>query len=271
MPLKKDPSGRRSVQVEVEVPGTPEEVWQAIATGPGVSAWFVPAEVEERDGKPVTIKTNFGPGMESIAHVTEWDPPRMFAADSADLGPGAPTVATEWIIETRAGGRCLVRVVHSLFASNDDWDQQLEGWEQGWPDFFRILRLYLTHFRGQSSSAFQLMAMAPEPRSVAWNTLSGALGLSDARESQRFRASSGAPTLAGQVEFVGAEPYPEQLLLRLDQPTPGVAHLFAMSMEGQVVVSIRLYLYGDRAAKAVAHEQPRWQAWLREHFPPAPN
>jgi len=32
MSVKKEASGRRSVQVEVEVPGTPEEVWQAIAT-----------------------------------------------------------------------------------------------------------------------------------------------------------------------------------------------------------------------------------------------
>ena len=44
MSVKKDAFGRRSVTVEVEVPGTPEEVWQAIATGPGVSSWFVPTE-----------------------------------------------------------------------------------------------------------------------------------------------------------------------------------------------------------------------------------
>ena len=64
MSVKKEPSGRRSVQVEVEVPGTPEEVWQAIATGPGISSWMVPTEFEERDGKPVAVKMNFGPGME---------------------------------------------------------------------------------------------------------------------------------------------------------------------------------------------------------------
>jgi hypothetical protein len=64
MSVKKEASGRRSVQVEVEVPGTPEEVWQAIATGPGISSWFVPTEFEERDGKPVAVKLNFGPGME---------------------------------------------------------------------------------------------------------------------------------------------------------------------------------------------------------------
>jgi hypothetical protein len=31
MSVKKEASGRRSVQIEFEVPGTPEEFWQAIA------------------------------------------------------------------------------------------------------------------------------------------------------------------------------------------------------------------------------------------------
>ena len=62
MSVKKEPSGRRSIQVEVEVPGTPEEVWQAIATGPGISSWFVPTTCDEREGGQ-EINT-FGPGME---------------------------------------------------------------------------------------------------------------------------------------------------------------------------------------------------------------
>ena len=37
MTIKRDPSGRRSIEVEVEVPGTPEEVWEALATGAGLS------------------------------------------------------------------------------------------------------------------------------------------------------------------------------------------------------------------------------------------
>ncbi len=94
MSLKKEASGRRSVQVEVEVSGTPEEVWQAIATGPGISSWFVPAEFEEQDGKPVAVKLSFGPGMESRSAVTAWDPPRMFAAEAKGWAPGSPTIAT---------------------------------------------------------------------------------------------------------------------------------------------------------------------------------
>lgn len=186
MSLKKEPSGRRSVQVEIEVPGTPAQVWQAIATGPGVSSWFVPTQIEEREGGAVTA--SFGPEMDSAATITTWDPPRRFVAESADLGADAPPIATEWIVEARASGVCVVRVVHSLFASSDDWDNQLESFEGGWPLFFRILRLYLTHFSGQLCTAFRVMGMAPEPAAPAWEALTAPLGLSGIRA----RAACGA-------------------------------------------------------------------------------
>jgi uncharacterized protein YndB with AHSA1/START domain len=267
MSVKKDESGRRSVQAEVEVPGTPEEVWQAIATGPGISSWFVPSEVEEHEGGAAV--SHFGPGasMDSVSTITAWDPPHRFAAESQDLGPDAPPVATEWTVEARSGGTCVVRVVHSLFASADDWDNQLEGWESGWPDFFRILRLYLTHFRGQRGSAMQMGNATPEPKSEAWSALTSSLGLAGATTGQRVRTSIGAPPLAGLVERVGEDPFPEELLLRLDEPAPGIAHLFAVEMGGQVYLSIRLYLYGDQASAAVARDEPLWQAWMNKPFP----
>jgi len=109
MSVKKEASGRRWVQVEVEVPGTPEEVWQAIATGPGISSWFVPTEFEEKDGKPVAVKMNFGPGMESRATITAWDPPRMFTGQGEGWG-GSPPIATECSVDARAGGVCASSV-----------------------------------------------------------------------------------------------------------------------------------------------------------------
>jgi uncharacterized protein YndB with AHSA1/START domain len=262
MSVKKDASGRRFVQVEVEVPGTPEEVWQAIATGPGVSSWFVPTETRE-DG---TVVSHFGPGMDAVATQTAWDPPRRFAAEG-ELAPNGPKMATEWIVEARSGGTCIVRVVHSLFASSDDWDDQLESIEAGWPDYFRILKLYLKYFRGQPCSSIQLMSVAPEPASQAWDMLTGSLGLADATLGQRRNTPPGAPPLAGLVELTGEHGHPQQLLLRLDEPAPGIVHLFALSMCGQVFVVIRLYLYGDRAPAAVRRDEPLWHAWMNEHFP----
>lgn len=102
MSVKIDPSGRRWVQAEVEVPGTPEQVWQAIATGPGISSWFVPTDLEERAGG-VTV-SHFGPGMDSAATITAWEPPHRFAAEGGDLGSPSPPLATEWIVEARSGG-----------------------------------------------------------------------------------------------------------------------------------------------------------------------
>jgi uncharacterized protein YndB with AHSA1/START domain len=264
MSVKKDPSGRRSVQVEVEVPGTPEEVWRAIATGPGISSWFVPAEFEERDGKPVAVTLNFGPGMESRSVVTAWDPPRRFAAQGEGWG-GSPGIADEWTVEARGGGTCVVRVVHSLFASTDDWDKQLEGTESGWPGFFRILRIYLTHFRGQRSAMMQWMAPVPGTVAEAWDTLTAALRLNGVNVGQRWTAPAGVPALSGVVEHLSQTPY--DTLLRLDKPGPGVAAVGAVNFGGQSMVTLSFYLYGDHAAATVARDTPRWESWIQERFP----
>jgi len=265
MSVKKEASGRHSVQVEVEVPGTPEEVWQAIATGPGISSWFVPTEFEERDGKPVAVTLNFGPGMESRSVVTAWDPPRTFAAEAPGWVPGSPTIADQWSVEARGGGICVVRVVHSLFASTDDWDNQLEGTESGWPAFFRILRIYLTHFRGQRSAMMQWIAPAPGTVAEAWETLTGALGLNAVSVGQRWSAPTGVPSLSGVVEHVSQSPC--SALLRLDKPGPGTAALGAVSFGGQSMVTLSFYLYGNEAAETVARETPLWEAWVQERFP----
>jgi uncharacterized protein YndB with AHSA1/START domain len=262
MPVKKDATGRRYVEAQAEVPGTPEEVWQAIALGPGLSSWFVPSKVEERVGGTAVL--DFGPGMESTATVTVWEPPRRLALENADdLGPGSPTVATEWTIETRAGGTCIVRVIHSWFATSDDWDDQYEGVETGWPCFFRILRIYLAHHRGEPSASFQMMAMTPAAVSSAWSALLNALGIQDPSVSTQVRTAAGAPPLVGRVEHVGRGEERE-LLLRLHEPAAGVSHAFAMEMGGQTCVFLRIYLYGDAAAAVAAREAPRWQAWMSE-------
>jgi len=265
MSVKKEASGRRSVQVEVEVPGTPDEVWQAIATGPGISSWFVPTEFEERDGKPVAVTLSFGPGMESRSAVTAWDPPRRFAAESDGWAPGSPPIADEWSVEARGKGICVVRVVHSLFASTDDWDNQLEGTESGWPGFFRILRIYLTHFRGQRSAGMQWIAPAAGTEAEAWDTLTAALGLNGVSAGQRCTAPAGAPVLSGVVEHVSQSP--RNALLRLDEPGPGAAALGAVDFGGSIMVTLSFYLYGDQAAGTVARETPLWQAWIQERFP----
>src|SRR5205807_3108208 len=106
-----------------------------------------------------------------------------------------------WSVEARAGGVCLVRVVNSLFASTDDWDNQLEATEFGWPGFFRPLRIYLTDFRGQRSAIMQLVAPVAATEAEAWETLTAALGLKGLSVGHRWAASAGVPALCGVAEW----------------------------------------------------------------------
>lgn len=267
MPVKKDSSGRRSVEAEVDVSGTPEQVWHAIATGPGISSWFVPTTLDERLGG--TTVSSFAPNhsMDTEARITEWQPPRRFVAESVQDGPG--TIATEWTVEAKAGGVCTVRVVHSWFAEADDWDNQFEGHSFGWLAFFSILRVYLKHFAGQPCTLVQLMAMSTEAMPAAWDALVRPLGLADARVNAQVTTPRGAPELSGVVEAVNPPQWPG-VIARLEKPAPAVAHLFAMRVGGQTMMPIRIYLYGNDAAALAGKIETTWQRWLGDRFPASP-
>lgn len=259
MSVTKEPSGRRSIAVETEVPGTPEEVWRAIATGPGISSWFVRTEVEERPGGSMVM--DFGPGMELRATVGAWEAPHRFTAES-EPAPGWPTMTTEWTVEARSGGTCLVRVVHSLFAEGDEWDEQLLGTEAGWPGWFRILRLYLEHFRGERCTAIAYFAPAAAEAAAAWEALAEGLGVAGAAVGEHRTAPAGPPPFAGVVEFAGAGGQPHQVLLRFDRPAPGIGWFAVQTMGGQTFLMAYLYFYGDEGAAAAARDEAAWRTWL---------
>jgi len=283
MPVKRGEDGHRYVEAEVEVPGTPEEVWQAIATGKGISSWFVPTTVEGGvGGKTVS---SFGPGMDAASSITEWNPPKNFVAESEE---GPLKVATEWIVEARSGGTCVVRVVHRWFADSDDWDGEFEGHAYGWAtSFFRLLRLYLTHFAGQPCSAFDLAAFSASPPPETWRAVKSAVKVDDATrrvesapdapalsgvlepmevtDPELLRAQESSPLVKATLEGMGGE-NPE-LLLRLDRPAPGLAHVFVMPMGPQTMVSMRVFLYGDRGAAAAPAAEQEWKDWLAARFP----
>lgn len=253
MSIQKDPSGRRSVTVEVEVPGTPEQVWAAIATGPGISAWFVPTTGSEGVGGKLTF--SFGPGFDTNARITEWQPPHRFVAIGDAQGPGQPELAAEWIVEARAGGTCVVRVVNSYFTDRDDWDGQLEGMESGWPAFFEVLRLYLSEFRGRPAASVQAMAMSQAPLAELWPKLLRDLDLEGHALGTPWQSQQGPQQLAGRV----TRSRDGMLVAQLQEPTAGAMCLSACEHGGAVVLGVNFYLYGGPAA---ANATEAWQAWL---------
>jgi uncharacterized protein YndB with AHSA1/START domain len=265
-----DATGRRSIALEFEVPGTPEQVWQAIATGPGITSWFSNADVEERKGGAVAF--HMGAGIESSGTVTAWDPPVRFAYEEPNWSPSAPPLATEFIIESRSGGTCVVRLVHSLFASGEDWDDQLKGFETGWVSLFNVLRLYLANFFGERCTNLRGMAQSPSSEADTWRSMTRAMGLEPATPGTRVTVSfSGAPALAGTVERAGENGHRYEALVRLDDPAPGTALIGAYTYAGSPYAMITLFLYGDRGASTAARVKEPLASWIEGLFPVSPG
>lgn len=135
------------IDLEVEVAGTPEQVWEAIATGAGISAWLQPTEVEEWVGGRFAFDMAAqGLGVNDSGTVTAWQPPHRFATGGvrwqAAEAPAA-LLATEWLVEATSGGRCRVRMVMSGFGSGATWDREIQALTEGMRKAMEQLRSYL--------------------------------------------------------------------------------------------------------------------------------
>ena len=142
-----------------EVAASPEQVWDAIATAEGISAWMVPTRLDPQIGGEVSFDLG---GFTSTGVVTDYTPKLRFAyeepwpiADKVEDIPAAMVewfnsigvplsdvyrdlpsitpVATEFLIESTSGGSCVIRVVTSAYGSGADWENEffaemVAGW-----------------------------------------------------------------------------------------------------------------------------------------------
>jgi uncharacterized protein YndB with AHSA1/START domain len=119
------------VERTYEVAATPEQVWDAIATAEGISAWMVPTRLDPQIGGAVS----FDVGFWSHGIVTDYTPTRRFAyAEPWPIADHMPTaehdlssltpIATEFLIESASGGSCVIRVVTSAYGSGADWENE---------------------------------------------------------------------------------------------------------------------------------------------------
>ena len=249
----------RSIELEIEVPGRPEGVWQAVATGPGISSWFVPHTIEERAGGVGTASFGPEPEMQVTGRVAVWEPPHRVVFDG---GEGVDGLAFEWTVEPRGGGSCVVRLVNSGFDTGDEHDAQYEDMTEGWRLFMLNLRLHLEHFPGRTATAVLPKALWAGPREAAWEALVSGLGIPAAPAvGDRIEVTAAdAPDLAGTVVDVD----PRWVALLLDRPAPGTAFLAVEGDGEHVAVSVWSYLYGPDGAAAAARDDPRWRQWLTD-------
>ncbi|MXW42737.1 MAG: SRPBCC domain-containing protein [Acidimicrobiia bacterium] len=249
---------KRSIELEVEVAGTPEKVWRAVATGPGISSWYVPHTLEERSGGSAIASFGPGPEMQISGRVAVWDPPRRICFDG---GEGVDGLAFEWIIKPADENRCKVQLVNTGFGEGEEWDTQYDAMVEGWGLFLSNLRLHLKYFEGQTAVSILPTVMGAGSRDERWAELTTALSIPSAPSiGERIEANSpDTPPLAGTVVEAGLH----RIALLLDKPAPGTGFVAVESFgEHTNGASMWLYLYGSDGAEVAERDGPLWQDWL---------
>jgi uncharacterized protein YndB with AHSA1/START domain len=246
-------------ELELEVPGTPEQVWDAIATGAGISAWMLPTRLDPREGGSVEFE--MGPGEASRGTVTGFQPPRRIAyeEDWATLvghsGADVTPLVTEFLVEARSGGTCVVRVVTSAFGTGADWENEFwEDMEKGWAPMLDNLRVYLVRFPGQHATSMSAGVAFAIPREAAVAAVRGRLGVEAVGDP--FSAVGATGRLERTLDH--------HFLLQLDGPVPGFLSFSSFPGDEGSGVHVQGYLFSDAAPAWVDQGQRAWQAWLED-------
>ena len=227
-----------TIRKEVELPATPEQVWRAIATTPGLAAWFGLMEAPAPDS-PI---------------VTAWEPGRRLEV-RPPAGPDGSTHAFEYHIETRAGATWL-RFVHSGIAG-DDWSDEYEDTTGGgWDMYLHTLAEYLRYFADRPATFVLAEAPPSSAGEEAWPRLLRALGVAE-------DAKAGDP-----LPLPPAAPRPTDGVI--DHLTPGFLGVRTADalyrFHGRpglgMPVALGHHVYGEGVDGALLTK--RWQAWLDE-------
>ena len=239
---------------QAEVPATPDEVWAAIASGPGIDSWFM-GHSDVQPGPNGTVRTVFGEYAPEL-DVTAWDPARRFTYRSSEA-PDGRFIAYEFLIEGRAGGSTVLRTVTSGFLPGDDWAEEFEAMTLGGELYFRTLVEYLTYFAGR----FAVPVTAFGPPGTVWSRdralLCRALGLSEvAKPGDRARFIPG--DAIGPVDAVVYFANAHTIGLR----TQDAFYRFLRGFGKPALAAHQLFAENADQAQAQAQAQRAWETWL---------
>jgi uncharacterized protein YndB with AHSA1/START domain len=230
---------------EAEIPASPDQVWAAIATGPGIDSWFM-GRNEVTAGTVRTVFGEYTPELE----ITGRDPARRFAYRSGQA-PDGRFVAYEFLIEGRAGGSAVLRTVTSGFLPVEDWADEFEAMTLGGELYFRTLVEYLTHFAGR----FATPVTAFGPPGASWSRdrslLGRELGLTEEPEPGdpvRFTGEIGPAD--GVVYFANAH--------AIGVRTPDALYRFMRGFGKPVIAAHHLFAADAEPDQA----RQAWEAWL---------
>jgi uncharacterized protein YndB with AHSA1/START domain len=242
---------RFEITQDLEVGATPEQVWEAIATGRGMDSWFMgQSEVEPREGG--RARWSIG-GYTEDSEVSTWDPPRRFVNTGTE-GPDGSFHRFDYRIEDRGSGRTTIRYVHSGMLGGD-WEAEYEAMSEGDPMYLQKLVEYLTYFSGRFAIGIDAHGPTVPDREHAMSVFRRGLGIGDdAADGDQVRLTpEGFEPFEGVVDYVS----PSFLGVRSND----ALYRFIYGFDGSVILGHHLFA-GDVDAEAARLAWQRWLEWL---------
>ena len=240
------------VRGEIDLDAPPEEVWDAIATGPGIDAWFMGHNSVE-PGTGCTMSMTMG-GHTQGSKITAWEPNKRLAYRGEE-GPDGSVHAFEYLVEGKEGGSTVLRFVHSGFMG-DDWEAEYEALGKGWGMYLDKLAEYFTYFRGRRATPIFAMVPPSEGEGDVVRRLQQGLGLQETpKAGDRVHLTpENLPAIDGVVDYVKGD--------FLGVRTDDAMYRFIRGYAGGAVLGHHLFAEGvDREATEQA-----WQDWLTKLF-----
>jgi uncharacterized protein YndB with AHSA1/START domain len=233
------------VRNEFTVDATPEEVWEAITSGPAVDSWLMGRSEIDSASKTTTFSMF---GQVARGSITVWEPGHRYAMQE-DKNADGTFAAFEWLIEPRDGGGAVVRVVHSGLLG-DDWEAEYNGLSVGDHAYMMKLAVYLEHFAPHTAKN-SLFLPGPVTQD-SWAAMTAAVGAGpDAADGQPARLSvPGIEPVDGTVEFVVSPSF-------VGMRTADAMYMLIHGYNDMVFATAHYFDDRDQAAEAEA-----WQNWL---------
>ncbi len=139
----------RKFELEIDLKQTPARVWRALSEAEELARWFpMSAAVEPRVGG--RYRLDWKEPWKFAHEIEAWEPgKRLRLLDAKTDQAGNPvTHVIDFQLENHAGGTRL-RLVHSGFSQDAEWDEEFDGISRGWDFELYLLRHYLDHHDGK--------------------------------------------------------------------------------------------------------------------------
>ena len=248
----------RRYEMEIEIDAPRDAVWRALVEAREIERWFAPtASSDERAGG--RLEWRWGDQCVWEQTIEALQPGRhlrtRYASGVPDGRGGRRPLFVDFHLHGDRGTTTL-RLVHSGFGPEAEFDAEYDGIRGGWPVELRSLRLYLERHRGRDRQIAWAKRSVALPPDAAWRQLGTALavaGLPALAEGGAYELDvPGAGVIRGRALFA---PSAREFSGTADNLGEGWFRVHCEHWAGATQVWLWLALYGAPPAQVPAFQR----------------